>query len=161
MPKLRWGPPAFVISLAALVLSLGGTSFAMTHGTHAHGHAVAAGGSAPPASAVPLSWHNLTLRNGWANGGFGSYPLGYSIDSNNVVHLRGSAAGGTDGAMVFRLPNSVRPVDTLWLHIYALDGSSGGLEITPTGQAFVFDNTGSDSNVLGFSSFDGVSFPIP
>jgi hypothetical protein len=154
MIKLKWGPPTFIIAITALVLSLGGTSFALTQasGSPAAAHPAAA-------SAAALTWHNLTLKNGWVNGGFGSYAAAYSVDSQHVVHLRGSAASGS--GMAFRMPNAVRPSHTLWLSIYAFNGSSGGLEIEPNGAAFLFDNTGSNSDVTQFSSLDGVTFAIP
>jgi hypothetical protein len=143
--KLGWGPSAFAVSVAALILSLGGTGYALTSPSSA-------------ATAKP-AWHNLTLINGWHNGGFGSYAAAFYKDPNGIVHLRGSAAGGS-GA-VFTLPRGDRPSHTLWLSIYAFDGSSGGLEITHSGRAFPFDNTGTDIDVKDYTSFDGVSFPVP
>jgi hypothetical protein len=53
------------------------------------------------------------------------------------------------------------PKHTLWLSVYALNGSTGGLEIDPDGRAHVFDDSGSDTNVLGYTSLDGVTFTVP
>jgi hypothetical protein len=105
-------------------------------------------------------WHSLALLGGWAYGGFNSYHAAYYKDSGNVVHLRGSAAGGNPGDAVFRLPAAARPARTLWLQVYAIAGSSGGLKIQPDGQAFLFDDN-SDNNVIGYTSFDGISFRVP
>jgi hypothetical protein len=148
--KLGWGPSAFAVSVTALILSLGGTGYALS--------------SAPSATTAKPAWHNLKLTNGWHNGGFGSYAAGVYKDANRIVHLRGSAAGGHAGVTpsdaVFTLPRSDRPSHTLWLPVYAFDGAAGGLEIQHNGRAFLFD-TDSDNNVVGYSSFDGISFPAP
>jgi len=137
------------LALIALTVSLSGTGFAFARSSSDQ--------AVTPAAAA--SWHTLTLRNGWSYADFDSFHAAYFKDGNGVVHLRGSAAGGTDGAAVFQLPTGSRPKHTVWLTIYAFDGAAGGLEIKPTGKAFVFDTTGSDTDVLGYSSFDGVTFP--
>lgn len=158
MSKIKWGPAAFGVSLLALVLSLGGTSFALTQSS---GVAVASQTAHSSKAAALPAWHNLTLQHGWVFGGFNSYRPAYYIDPQQVVHLRGSAVNGDPSQAVFQLPNIARPAHVLWLSIYASSGSSGGLEIKPNGQAFVFDTTGNDSDVIGWSSLDGVSFRVP
>jgi hypothetical protein len=107
------------------------------------------------------AWRNLTLTGGWVHGGFDSYRAGYYKDAQQVVHLRGSAMNGDPGQSVFRLPRGYRPSHTLWLPVYAFNGSAGGLEILPTGRAWLFDASGSNANVVGYSSFDGISFRVP
>jgi hypothetical protein len=147
------GGTALAISTLALTLSLAGTGNAVT--------ASAARPAAPHAAPASLpAWHSLTLTGGWNYGGYGSYHAALYKDSQNVVHLRGSLAGGT-GADAFRLPSGDRPAHTLWLQVYALGGSSGGLEITPDGFATPFDPTGSNANVSGYTSLDGISFRVP
>ncbi len=164
MRSLRWGPPAFVISVAALVMSLGGTGYALTQASDSHaGHQSAAsraGYTSATGIALLPAWHPLTLTGGWTYGGFDSYHAAYYKDSGNVVHLRGSAKSGNTQAAVFRLPRSARPSHILWLPVYAFQGSAGGLEILPNGQAFLFDNN-SGINVTGYSSFDGITFRVP
>jgi hypothetical protein len=141
-------PTAIVISLIALTFSLGGTGYALT--------------SSPSSAAIAKpAWHNLKLTGGWKYGGFSSYKAAVYKDASGIVHLRGSAAGGSASKAVFTLPGADRPSHTLWLSIYAFNGSSGGLEIEHNGKAFVFDNSGSNGDVIGYSSFDGVSFPAP
>ena len=151
--RLGLGGSALAISMLGLTLSLAGT-----------GHAATASGARPAAPhAAPTSlpaWHSLTLIGGWTYGDFGSYHAAFYKDSQNVVHLRGSLTSGT-GTNAFRLPKGDRPAHTLWLQVYALQGSSGGLEITPDGFASPFDPTGTDANVRGFTSLDGISFRVP
>ena len=76
------------------------------------------------------------------------------------VHLRGSAHLGTAGKPVFRLPASVRPSHVVSVLIYASGGVAAAMNILPTGQVSVFDQSGTDSQVRDFTSFDGVSFPL-
>jgi hypothetical protein len=144
--RTMMSPTAIVISLIALTFSLGGTGYALT--------------SSPSSTATARpAWHNLKLTGGWHNGGYNSYKAAVYKDASGVVHLRGSAAGGSTSEAVFTLPHADRPSHTVWLSIYAFDGAAGGLEIKHNGQAFLFDSSG--SSVVGYSSFDGVSFPVP
>lgn len=92
-------------------------------------------------------------------------PTGFYKDANGIVHLRGSAADGNPGNSslsdtVFILPRADRPSHTLWLSVYAYSGSAGGLEIMHNGRAFLIDSN-SDNNVVPYTSFDGISFPVP
>ena len=155
MPRLRWGPSAFVLSAIALFMALGGTGYALTQADSAR----PAKQSAPPRTALP-AWHNLTLTGGWTYGGWDSYHAAYYKDSQGIVHLRGSAAGGSTMAPAFRLPRNARPSHTLWLQVYANNGTSGGLEIQPNGDATLFDNVGG-LDVTLYSSLDGISFRVP
>ena len=152
MRDIRRPSSATVLAVLALAVSLSGTGFAFGRS--------ASNQQAQP-QAVSVTWHALTLKNGWVYADYDSYHAGYYKDSGGIVHLRGSLAGGTAyPAVVFRLPVGARPNHTLWLPIYAVNGSSGGLEIDPDGRAKVFDdNSGSDVN--GYASLDGISFRVP
>ena len=141
--------PAIAIASAALAMSVAGGA---TAATVAH--------EAPATSSTSVTWHPLTLLNGWKYGMFNSFHAAYYVDANHVVHLRGSAAHGANLKPVFRLPPSVRPSHVISVPIYASGGIVGGMNIKPTGQVVVFDQTGSESAVKDFTSFDGVSFPL-
>jgi len=154
MIKLRWGPSAFVLSAIALFMALGGTGYALTQTDSAQ----PADQSAPASATLP-AWHSLTLTGGWTYGGYDSYHAAYYKDSQKIVHLRGSAAGGGSSAPAFRLPLTARPSHTLWLQVYAVQGSSGGLQIEPSGKAFLFDDGG--GMVTAYTSLDGISFRVP
>jgi hypothetical protein len=155
MPKLRWGPSAFILSAIALFMALGGTGYALNQADGSQ----PANQSARSTAALP-AWHSLTLTGGWTYGGYSSYHAAYYKDSQGVVHLRGSATSGSLSQAVFRLPLKARPSHTLWLPVYAYGGSAGGLEIDANGKAFLFD-ANSGTNVTGYSSFDGLSFRVP
>jgi hypothetical protein len=137
--------PALAIASAALVMSVAGGA---TAATVAH--------ESPSAS---VTWHPLTLINGWKYGQFNSFHAAYYVDTNHVVHLRGSARTGLAGKPVFRLPRGVRPSRVLSIVIYTSLGPAE-MNILPGGQVIVFDQTGNDQNVRDFSSFDGISFPL-
>jgi hypothetical protein len=138
--------PAIAIATIALALSVAGGATAATINRDA------------PATSV--TWHSLTLINGWRYGGFNSFHAAYYLDANHVVHLRGSARIGTNGQPVFRLPASVRPSHVISVLIYASGGQLGALSILPSGQVTVFDQSGADTFVRDFTSFDGVSYPL-
>jgi hypothetical protein len=137
--------PAITIAAAALVLSLAGGATAATVESQS--------------PAAPVVWHKLKLINGWSYGGFGSFHAAYYVDANHVLHFRGSARGGNINSSAFRLPKGVRPSHILSLPIYTSTGVQE-MSIMPTGYATPFDETGTDSAVRDFSSFDGVSFPL-
>jgi hypothetical protein len=138
--------PAIAIATLALVLSFVGGATAATvsgHGTKA-----------------PVVWHPLTLANGWKYGGFGSFHAAYYLDASHIVHLRGSARIGTDGKAVFTLPRAARPAHTISEIIYATGGVAAAISIGTNGRVSVFDQTGTDSAVRDFTSFDGVTFSL-
>ncbi len=136
--------PAIAIASAALVMSVAGGA---TAATVVH-----------ESPATSVTWHNLTLLNGWKYGGFNSFHAAYYVDANHVVHLRGSARTGLAGKPTFRLPTSIRPSHVLSMTIYTSLGPAE-MNILPTGQAILFDQSG-DVNVRDFSSFDAVSYPL-
>ena len=154
MPKLQWGPPAFVIALIALFVALGGTGYALTQT-----NASQVADRSATARTLP-AWHSLTLTGGWIYGGGGTYHAAYYKDSGNVVHLRGSAYNGSTSQAAFRLPSGARPAHLMYLPIYANGGSLGALEIMPDGHALIFDDN-SGNNVTGYAGLDGVSFRVP
>jgi hypothetical protein len=137
--------PAITIAAAALVISLAGGATAATVESQS--------------PAAPVVWHKLKLINGWSYGGFGSFHAAYYVDANHVLHFRGSARMGNIGSAAFRLPKGVRPSHVLSLPIYASAGVQE-MNILPNGNVIPFDQTGTDSFVRDFTSFDGVSFPL-
>ena len=136
--------PAIAIASAALALSVAGGA---TAATVAH--------ESPAAS---VTWHRLTLLNGWVYGGFNSFHAAYYVDANHVVHLRGSARTGLYLKPTFRLPPGVRPSHVLSIPVYT-DQGDAQLQIFTSGQA-VLNDQNSGNEVRDFSSFDGVSFPL-
>jgi hypothetical protein len=141
--------PAIAIATAALALSTAGGATAAS--------------VASQAPATPVTWHNLTLINGWTYGGFGSFHVAYYVDPGHVVHLRGSVKNGQSGptccGAAFVLPPGIRPSHTLRMAIFE-HGNAQVLDIFPNGQVLPFDQTIGDQFARDYSSFDGVSWPL-
>jgi hypothetical protein len=76
------------------------------------------------------------------------------------VHLRGSARIGTAGKAVFILPRSARPAHTISELLYASGGIAAAISVETNGRVLGFDQTGTDSAVRDFTSFDGISFSL-
>ena len=136
--------PAIAIATAALVISAASGAGASAVVSHS--------------AATRVTWHNLTLINGWGNSGaFNSFHAGYYVDANHIVHLRGSARIGSSGTAAFRLPRGVRPSHVLSVVIYT-DTGPAEMSILPSGLAEPFNPGSTGSNVSDFTSFDGVTF---
>jgi hypothetical protein len=138
--------PAIAIATLALVLSFVGGATAATVSGHS--------------TRSPVVWHQLTLANGWQYGGFGSLHAAYYVDASHIVHLRGSARLGPAGKAVFILPKAARPAHAISELLYASGGAAGAITINPSGKTFVFDQTGTNSAVRDFTSFDGLSYSL-
>jgi len=138
--------PAIAIATLALVLSFVGGATAAT----VDGHGAKAS----------VVWHQVTLANGWKYGGFGSAHAAYYVDAGHIVHLRGSARIGTAGKAVFILPSGARPAHSISEIIYASGGVPAAISLGTNGKVFVFDQTGTDTAVRDFTSFDGISFSL-
>jgi hypothetical protein len=140
--------PAIVISVIALVFSLGGgAGYAAT---------VVAKAAAPK-----TTWHKLSLRNGWASAakGYDAGTPSYTV-INGVVYLTGavsrsSSAGST---VIGVLPKSARPKHVLAFAAfnYSSTGESS-FYVDPNGDVEVLGN-GGDENF--FTSLNGIVFPI-
>jgi hypothetical protein len=102
-----------------------------------------------------ITSHKLTLDNGWASSQsvYGTGNPAYSV-SKGVVYLSGSLHGGTS-ALAFVLPKAARPAHQMWISIYAFDGSSGFLQILPTGQVEV-----EGAEAASYASLASISFPV-
>ncbi len=160
--------PAIVISLMALVFSLGGGAYAATavNGGHTGGMALASRLEArtprtiaPGRPAASFRWQNLALQNGWHT--LLADPPADSV-VGGVVYLKGMLSQSGAGSVVFaRLPARARPAHTLFIPV-SVDlgggGAVGTLEIFRGGQIAVFSTTPAEAK--GASSLDGVSFPV-
>src|SRR5215470_19041624 len=166
--------PAIVISMLAVVLTLGGGALASTH----HNHLVAgpsqgpvhtlkvAGSHAVAHSGAKVSWHGLVLQNGWisANGLFASGNPRVALQ-NGIVYLSGSLLQSTGTSQVFAfLPSTYRPSHNMWITVYTYGGTSGTLYIGKDGSMQAFSEakcgSGPASAAQCFTSLATVSYPI-
>ncbi len=142
--------PAIVISIIALVFSLGSGTYAATT---LNGRQI---GPANPAatSATQLRWHRLHLMNGWMpppsilNEGHPAYAV-----SGGIVYLRGVMSSGTS-PLFAHLPPGARPKHNLATLVDTFNGVPGALIIDANGEMDVFGG-----NATTFASLAAVSFP--
>jgi hypothetical protein len=124
----------------------------------------AAGGQAAASTGVSVSFHGLSLVNGWVseqvNDGTGNPRVGVL---NGVVYLKGSLAQPTPGSsLLAQLPTADRPVDTLLITVWTSGGNPGTLEITTDGRMFLSSNApcGSGDSAQCFTSLASISYPL-
>jgi len=133
--------PAIVIATLALVFSLGGGAGYAASSAHDSG--------------VGVTFHKLTLRNGWMPAGGGVGAPSYAI-SLGMVHLTGAMHQPAGTARKFAiLPRAARPKHTLWIGVFSESRTSAFLEVLPSGAMKI---GGSDAPF--FASLAGVSFAV-
>lgn len=147
LPSIARQSPAIVISLVALVFSLGS----------------GVGYAASTASGNPtkVTFRALHLIHGWRSGDgtiAGGKPA-FGVNGTGVVYLSGDLArkggnSGTNGEFAV-LPKAVRPSHQLDLTVTTVSGTTTVMQITPDGIMFIFGN-----NAAQFTSLDGISYPL-
>lgn len=146
--------PALVISVVALAFSLGGGA----------GYA-ATTASSHPAAASKITWHSLSLRNGWASGAslFHTGSPKYTVIDGvvyltGVVYYRPAPDTTTPPFVVGVLPRAERPKHTLWFGAYSSSATGlAELEVAPSGDVEVI---GGPNNEAYFTSLAGVTYPL-
>jgi hypothetical protein len=107
-----------------------------------------------------VSNRKLTLVGGWKSSQ-GIYSTGnpsYAVRVG-VVYLSGSLHHQvSSGGLICTLPKALRPGHDLFFITYAVDGTTGFLEIAPSGQVWADSNPGSNS--ASFTSLASISFPL-
>jgi hypothetical protein len=157
--------PATLISLAAVVLSLGGgAAYASTHHTATQAPVASHASAVGHASATGVTWQGLTLKNGWAssNSIYGTGNPKAAVQ-NGIVYLSGSLNQASSGSAVFAtLPRAYRPTHNLYITIYTNGGTQGSLYIGADGTMEVFSSgsCGSLTTAQCFSSLATVSYPL-
>jgi hypothetical protein len=151
--RLLRSRPARAASLAASVAAL---ALSVSVGA---APALAAGSQQGKQAAVTgVSWHKLTLLNGWKssqstwNTGNPSYAI-----KGGVVYLSGSLHGGSPTANFAVLPKAARPAHWLYLTIATQNGTNGVLRIQSDGKMYVYSTPA--TNATTFSSLAAVSYP--
>jgi hypothetical protein len=144
------------IPAAALLMAAGAASAAtMQQTTRAAAQAVHRG--VRTASAANVTWHNLSLINGWQTATGTGSPR-YAI-SNGVVYLTGGLTQLSPGSEEFAvLPKAARPSHAMYRSITGFGGVEVTLFILPGGEMQAFSNP--TSTAQQFSSLTGVSYPV-
>ena len=159
MKRLR-PTPSLVISLIALFVALGGTSYAAITALprDSVGTKQLKNNAVTPAKikAVAPLWHAVgaagepAFQNGWVNEGPTSdETAGFAEDRSGLVRLKGVIQSGTNDT-VFTLPAGYRPSKNVIETMLRQNGPNE-LIVHPDGGVVI---TGG----LGFASLDGVTF---
>jgi hypothetical protein len=138
---------SLAVPIAALSAGIGSTA------------ALAAGSQPRQApAATTVTWHKLTLLNGWksSQSTWVSGNPSYAI-SGGVVYLSGSLHGGAPGSNVAVLPKAARPAHWLYLSVYTFDGTHGTLLIKSDGEMSVYSSPA--ASATNFASLAAVSYP--
>jgi hypothetical protein len=138
-------------------------------------------GSYPnPTLAVPEAWHKVGaqgqpgFKNGWGNLGSPHETVAFFKDREGIVHLKGTASGGSNSTVIFYLPAGYRPANGVALAftvncVCQTNDPQGGTDFLPSGGLEVFgsgvaptlaNGVGRPLNMLpgGAVSLDGVTF---
>lgn len=145
--------PALVISALALALSLGGGAYAASNAV-----------SQPAAASSLVTWHNISLHNGWksSNSIYGTGDPRVSLQ-NGIVYLSGSLHQPTPGSSIFTvLPKQYRPAHNLYITVYTNGSTSGTLYIGHNGttEAYSLGTCGSGNTAQCYTSLATVSYPV-
>src|SRR6476646_11617617 len=157
--------PALVISLIALFVALGGTSYAAINSLPKNSvgpaplkkGAVTSSKIAKGLKVKPQAWQSVgaagkpAFMNGWSNEDpVDEVTAAFYKDPFGVVHLKGIIAGGSDST-VFKLPAGYRPskaaIELVWRAVPGTDQ----LIINPDGRLVLGGGTGA-------AALDGVTF---
>jgi hypothetical protein len=151
--------PAIIISMLALVLSLGGGAFAGTALTGGHGP------ESQVARPAKLTFHRLGLIHGWkpAPKGYNAGTPSYTV-SNGIIYLSGGIFQPMQGNAEFAvLPRGARPRTNVFVTVSVEQGVSnvGTLFISPKGVMEAYATpTGVGTPASDFTDLSGVSFPL-
>jgi hypothetical protein len=111
-------------------------------------------------SLPPLTWHNVTLKNGWVAGTTNYGPPQWALDPDGIVHLRGFASGGTSGSVVFSLPASLKPANRIGIPMLNNNNAVSYLFIDNSAPGVEAFNTSGDTSVGSGVFFNGISFDV-
>jgi hypothetical protein len=139
----------FIVTMLAAIAAVAGAL------TLALGGSVALAAT-PATPAASVSWHKISLINGWESSQ-PDYQTGnpsWAVKSG-IVFLSGSVhqTGGTSNEFAV-LPPAARPAHVLHITIYTQYGTSGSLDILTDGEVRAY-GYGAD----GYASLAGVSYP--
>lgn len=106
-------------------------------------------------SLVNEAWTAPSLSNSWVNYDSTNWAtVGYFIDANSIVHLRGLVKDGTLNAKLFTLPSGYRPPKSETFSV-PISGGTGHIDVESDGDVII----GSDCSAT-WTSICGVTFRI-
>jgi hypothetical protein len=108
--------------------------------------------------AVGVSWHTLTMLNGWASfAALGTGAPRWAV-KNGIVYLAGSMhqASGSDDEFAV-LPKAARPSRRLYINVLTDDFTLGWIFVEPDGHVYVESLTYGDAQA--YTSLAAISYP--
>lgn len=106
-------------------------------------------------------WYNVgdpsvpVFEHSWVNYGGGYSPVGYCLDNQGFVHLRGMAKSGSMGTVIFTLPAGFAPP---YNNLFTITSNGQWDFLTVSSAGGVTADPGSGSNA--YVSLDGISFSV-
>lgn len=158
LPAVR--PALAAVRVARLVVAaslIAGAVVALSGGP-----ASAAPAPACPAGPVGMTWHLLTLLNGWesANNEYGTGDPCWAV-RDGIVYLSGSLTlpGGTpsSSAVAAALPQAAQPFQEIGAVTYTVDGTQGFVAASVYGKLMVSSPNSTDAQQ--YTSLAGISYP--
>jgi hypothetical protein len=106
-----------------------------------------------------LKWHSVTLLNHWHDAGAAANEprVGYAVDAEGIVHLRGSINQGTSAA-AFTLPPSVLSGSVGFIIPVAISGTDLGYLEFADNNVLALSGANSPGTAAIDTDLDGVSF---
>ncbi len=142
-PRRWWLVTAAAAALTTLSPLIGG------------GVAAAAPAGVPAAG---VSWHKLTMTNGWASAAYVGTGAPRWAVKNGIVYLSGSMhqPSGTDDEFAV-LPEAARPAHALYINVFTDGFTLGYILVEPDGDAFAGSST--YVNAQAYTSLAAISYP--
>jgi hypothetical protein len=102
----------------------------------------------------------LALQTGWTNAPFSTRNAAAS-SSGGIVRLQGAIAGTTTATTaVFNLPSGMAPPTSVYTTVDMISAAKGRLIISSSGAVTVQAQSGTLADAQGFTSLEGVWFPL-
>lgn len=143
-----------------MACGLGSTAVATAAVAAPHAARTAARDAGMRPAVTTVTWHGISLKNGWVTGQTSSFKTGNPAyaSSGGVVYLTGSVKQqpGKTNPTFARLPLGYRPSHELYITIYTgSDTAPGTLRVDPDGSLNAFG-----ANARTFTSLAAISFPV-
>jgi hypothetical protein len=149
--------PAAHVADAAAVASTASFAGVATNANHATSADTATKANGLPA----LTWVPLSLINGWSD--YNNDPArtpAIAVDAQGIVHFRGAIRNlGVFTPEFAVIPSALRPSVALWLTADTFGATTGRIDLGTAGDASADDPTATH-NSAGFTSLDGITYPL-
>jgi hypothetical protein len=103
----------------------------------------------------------LTLENGWMGAPFSTATPAAALDCSGIVQLKGAMYTSGTNLQAFALPSGLIPSGgAIYTTVDGINAAKVQLYIDVNGNGTTFPPSGTASDTTGFTSLEGVSFPV-